>query len=96
MNERNYDRYRRYGMQFDSDVFRMNLRNGVNIGMPIKGRHPSSPGSFGYDLKITIWAGGTEAPDQPARGDWITRSWRQRASPGTRRSCNSCWTEITR
>ena len=38
MNERNHDRYRRYGMQFDPDVFRMKLHNGVKIGVPIKGR----------------------------------------------------------
>ena len=73
MNERNYDRYRRYGMQFDPEVFRMDLHNGVNIGMPIKGRRASSPGrgGRGYDPKITIWAAGTEAPDEPARGDWM-------------------------
>ncbi len=72
MNERNYDRYRRYGMQFDPDVFRMNLHNGVNIQMPIKGRRASGSGrGFSYDPKITIWSGGTEAPDEPARGDWM-------------------------
>ena len=74
MNQRNYDRYRRYGMQFDAEVFRMDLHNGVNIGMPIKGRLASAPGrggGRGYDPKITIWAAGTEAPDEPARGDWM-------------------------
>ena len=73
MNERNYDRYRRYGMQFEPEVFRMDLHNGVNIGMPIKGRLASAPGrgGRGYDPKITIWAAGTEAPDEPARGDWM-------------------------
>ena len=65
MNERNYDRYRRYGIQFYPDVFRMNLHNGVNIGMPIKSRRAGSPGrGFGYDPKITVWADGTEAPDE--------------------------------
>ena len=41
--------------------------------MPIKGRRASAPGrgGRGYDPKITIWAGGTEAPDEPARGDWM-------------------------
>lgn len=72
MNARNYDRYRRYGMDLDPEVFRMDLHNGVNIGMPIKGRRASAPGrNFTYDPKITIWAGGTEAPDEPARGDWM-------------------------
>ncbi len=73
MNQRNYDRYRRYGMQFEPEVFRMDLHNGVNIGMPIKGRLASAAGrgGRGYDPKITIWAAGTEAPDEPARGDWM-------------------------
>ncbi len=69
MNERNYDRYRRYGMQFDPEVFRMNLHDGVNIEMPIKGRRVDGGG--GYDPRITIWSGVTEAPDEPARGDWM-------------------------
>ena len=72
MNERNYGRYRRYGMDLDPEVFRMDLHNGVNIGMPIKGRRVGAPGrNFSYDPRITIWAGGTEAPDEPARGDWM-------------------------
>ncbi len=73
MNDRNYDRYRRYGMDLDPEVFRMQLHNGVNIQMPIKGRRAGAPGrgGRGYDPKITIWAGGTEAPDEPASGDWM-------------------------
>lgn len=72
MNERTYGRYRRYGMDFDPEVFRMDLHDGVNIQMPIKGRRAAAPGrNFSYDPKITIWAGGTEAPDEPARGDWM-------------------------
>lgn len=72
MNERTYGRYRRYGMQFEPEVFRMDLHDGVNIQMPIKGRRADAPGrGFSYDPKITIWAGGTEAPDEPARGEWM-------------------------
>ena len=72
MNERTYGRYRRYGMEFEPEVFRMDLHDGVNIQMPIKGRRADSPGrGFSYDPKITIWAGGTEAPDEPARGEWM-------------------------
>ncbi len=72
MNARNYDRYRRYGMDFDPETFRMDLHGGVNIGMPIKGRRAAGSGrNFTYDPRITIWAGGTEAPDEPARGDWM-------------------------
>ena len=74
MNERTYGRYRRYGMQFEPEVFHMDLHNGVNIQMPIKGRRASAPGrgaGRGWDPKITIWAAGTEAPDEPAHGDWM-------------------------
>ena len=52
----------------------MDLHNGVNIQMPIKGRRASAQGSGagrGWDPKITIWAAGTEAPDEPAYGDWM-------------------------
>ena len=69
MNERNYGRYRRYGMDLDPEVFRMDLHNGVNIGMPIKGRRVGAPGrNFSYDPRITIWAGGTEAPRRTGAG----------------------------
>lgn len=72
MNERTYGRYRRYGMDFEPEVFRMDLHDGVNIQMPIKGRRAAAPGrGFSYDPKITVWAGGTEAPDEPARGEWM-------------------------
>ena len=72
MNERTYRRYRRYGMDFEPEVFRMDLHDGVNIQMPIKGRRADAPGrGFSYDPKITVWAGGTEAPDEPARGEWM-------------------------
>lgn len=74
MNRRNYDRYRRYGIQFDPESFRWDIHDGVNIQMPIKGRRASGRGrggGFSYDPRITIWSGGTEAPDEPARGDWM-------------------------
>lgn len=73
MNERNYARYDRYGRQFDPESFRWDIHDGVNIQMPIKGRRASGGGrgGFSYDPKITIWSGGTEAPDEPARGDWM-------------------------
>ncbi len=77
MNQRTYDRYRRYGIQFDPESFRWDIHDGVNIQMPIKGRRASGGGrggrggGFSYDPKITIWSGGTEAPDEPARGDWM-------------------------
>ncbi len=66
MNQRNYDRYRRYGAAFDPDVFRLPLVDSVLIEMPLKG---SSGG--GYNPRITIWSGITEAPDETAHGPWM-------------------------
>ena len=37
MNQRNYDRYRRYGAAFDPEVFRLPLTDSVLIEMPLKG-----------------------------------------------------------
>ena len=70
MNQRNYDRYRRYGADFDPEVFRLPLTDSVLIEMPLKGsRGPSGGGSF--NPRITIWSGTTEAPDETAYGPWM-------------------------
>ncbi len=60
-------------MQFEPEVFRMDLPNRVNVQMPIKGRLASGPerGGRGCDPKIIIWAEVTEAPDEPAYGGWM-------------------------
>jgi hypothetical protein len=68
MNQRNYARYRRYGARFDPDVFRLPMVDSVLIQMPLKG---SSGGGGGYDARITIWSGTTEAPDETAHGAWM-------------------------
>ena len=70
MNQRAYDRYRRYGVAFDPEVFRPPLTDSVLIEMPLKGsRGPSGDGSF--NLRITIWSGITETPDETAQGPWM-------------------------
>ena len=68
MNQRNYDRYRRYGAAFDPEVFRLPLTDSVLIEMPLKG---SRGGGGGYNPRITIWSGTTEAPDETAHGPWM-------------------------
>ena len=67
MNQRNYGRYRRYGVDFDPDVFRLPMTDSVLIHMPLKG----ASGGGGYNPRITIWSGVTEAPDETAYGPWM-------------------------
>ena len=68
MNQRSYDRYRRYGAAFDSEVYRLPMTDSVLIEMPLKG---SRGGLGGYNPRITIWSGITEAPDETAHGPWM-------------------------
>ncbi len=69
MNQRNYARYRRYGAEYDPDVFRLPMTDSVLIQMPLKGS--SGESRFGFDSRITIWSGTTEAPDETAYGPWM-------------------------
>ncbi len=69
MNQRNYDRYRRYGAEYDPDVFYLPMTDSVLIQMPLKGS--SGESRFGFDSRITIWSGTTEAPDETAHGPWM-------------------------
>jgi hypothetical protein len=72
MNQRNYDRYYRYGAQFDSDAFKLPMVNDVLIHTALKGSRAPAPGSNReYNPKVTIWSGTTEAPDETAEGDWL-------------------------
>ncbi len=44
----------------------------VMIHTAIKGSRAPRPGAErGFNPKITIWSGGTEAPDETAHGDWL-------------------------
>ncbi|MYE33654.1 MAG: hypothetical protein F4X23_02220 [Gemmatimonadales bacterium] len=69
MNQRNYARYRRYGADYDPDVFRLPMTDSVLIEMPLRGS--SGESRFGFDSRITIWSGTTEAPDETAYGPWM-------------------------
>lgn len=71
MNQRNYARYRRYGAAFDPDVFRLPMTDSVLIEMPLKGSRAGEAGGRGYNPRITIWSGITEAPDETAYGEWM-------------------------
>ncbi len=70
MNQRNYDRYRRYGAAFDPEVFRLPMTDSVLIEMPLKGSRAGGGGG-GFNPRITIWSGTTEAPDETAHGPWM-------------------------
>jgi hypothetical protein len=71
MNQRNYARYRRYGADFDPEVFLLPMSDSVLIYLPLKGSTGGGEQSRGYDSKVTVWAGGTEAPDETAYGPWM-------------------------
>jgi Zinc carboxypeptidase len=72
MNQRNYDRYDRYGGRFDDDAFKLPMVDDVMIHTAIKGdRAPSSGSNRGYNPRVTVWSGTTEAPDETAYGDWL-------------------------
>ena len=70
MNQRNYDRYRRYGADFDTEVFRLPMTDSVMIHMPLKGSRGFGGGGS-FSPRITIWSGVTEAPDETAYGPWM-------------------------
>jgi hypothetical protein len=72
MNQRNYERYRRYGGDYDPEVFKLPMVNDVMIHTALKGDRAPAPGSDrGYNPKVTVWSGTTEAPDETAHGDWM-------------------------
>lgn len=71
MNQRNYARYRRYGADFDPEVFLLPMTDSVLIYMPLKGSTGGREQYRGYDSRVTVWAGGTEAPDETAYGPWM-------------------------
>ena len=69
LNQRAYDRYERYGARFDPDVYNLPMTDSVMIEMPLKGS--SGEGGGGYNPRVTIWSGTTEAPDETAYGPWM-------------------------
>jgi hypothetical protein len=73
LNERAYDRYKRYSFDFDQKNFKLDFTNGVLIYKAIKGAraNPQAPDFMTRNPNVTIWEGSTEAPDETARGDWL-------------------------
>jgi hypothetical protein len=73
LNERAYDRYKRYSFDFDQKNFKLDFTNGVLIYKAIKGAraNPQSQDFMTRQPNVTIWDGSTEAPDETARGDWM-------------------------
>ena len=73
LNERAYDRYKRYSFDFDQKNFKLDFTNGVLIYKSIKGARatPTSQDFMSRQPNVTIWDGTTEAPDETARGDWM-------------------------
>ncbi len=73
LNERAYDRYKRYSFDFDQKNFKLDFTNGVLIYKSIKGARatPTSQDFMTRQPNVTIWDGTTEAPDETARGDWM-------------------------
>lgn len=73
LNERAYARYGRYGFAQDDENFKLDFTDDVLIYTAIKGSKPSAQSNdfMTRNPKITIWTGGTEAPDETAYGDWL-------------------------
>ncbi len=73
LNERAYARYRRYGFDHNQEDFKFQLTEGVLIYAAVKGSRANPRGTdpMGRQPNITIWSGTTEAPDEPAYGDWL-------------------------
>lgn len=73
LNDRAYARYRRYGFDHDNENFKLDFSDDILIYTAIKGgRASAQAGDFMQrQPNITIWTGGTEAPDETARGEWM-------------------------
>jgi hypothetical protein len=73
LNERAYERYKRYSFDFDQKNFKLDFTNGVLIYKSIKGAraNPQSQDFMTRNPNVTVWEGVTEAPDETARGDWL-------------------------
>ena len=69
LNQRMYARYSRYGADYDPETFRLPMTDSVLIQMPLKGS--TGDGPRGYNPRVTIWSGTTEAPDETAYGPYM-------------------------
>ncbi len=69
LNERAYDRYRRYAFAWDQDAFKLDFTNDVLIYTPIVGG--TARNGTMSNPRVTVWSGTTEAPDETAYGEWL-------------------------
>ena len=70
LNQRAYDRYRRYGFAWDAENFKLDFTDEILIYKSIKGSRGDDDGLMS-NPRVTIWSGSTEAPDETAHGDWM-------------------------
>ena len=75
LNRGAYDRYHRYGVDFDPESFKVGYVDEVLLFTAIKGARadPQSADFMSRHPQVTIWTGSTEAPDETAHGDWLKR-----------------------
>jgi hypothetical protein len=73
LNDRAYDRYRRYSFAFDQTHFKMNFADGVLTYTAVKGVRPNTADNsyMRHFPNVTVWDGATEAPDETVSGDWL-------------------------
>ncbi len=73
LNQRAYARYQRYGVDQDGENFKFDLVDGVLIYTPVKGARASASSQdfASRHPQVTVFSGGTEAPDETAYGDWM-------------------------
>ena len=69
LNERAYDRYRRYAFAWDQEAFKLDFTDDVLIYTPIVGA-TARTGTMS-NPRVTVWSGSTEAPDETAYGEWL-------------------------
>lgn len=69
LNDRAYDRYRRYAFAWDQDAFKLDFTDDVLIYTPIVGGTARAGGMS--NPNVTVWSGTTEAPDETAYGEWL-------------------------
>jgi hypothetical protein len=74
LNDRAYARYQRYGFDHDDENFKLDFTDDILIYTAIKGSraNPTAGDFMSRQPNITIWTGGTEAPDETAYGEWMT------------------------
>jgi hypothetical protein len=71
LNQRAYDRYRRYAFEFDKESFKLDFADSVLIYTAITGSTDEGRSGPMSNPRVTIWSATTEAPDETAYGEWM-------------------------